>query len=94
MNTFDCKAGFSLMTARPAAPTCPRPIPAPNAAKPNARPAPRIFNESELAAAPSSAANATLVDPEIVITVAAKSNNTIVFMYEEAPPSPYLNHDE
>ena len=36
MNTLDCNAGFSLITARPAAPTCPRPIPAPSAATPNA----------------------------------------------------------
>jgi len=39
MKTFDCNAGFSLITARPAEPTKPSPTPAPAAARPNARPA-------------------------------------------------------
>src|SRR5918998_283160 len=46
INTLDCIFGLSLMAARPAAPTKPRPIPAPNAARPNAIPAPMSFDEA------------------------------------------------
>ena len=43
MNTFDWSAGFSLMTARPAEPTYAKPMPAPSAAKPKAKPALRNY---------------------------------------------------
>src|SRR5918995_1472579 len=46
INTLDCIFGLSLMAASPAAPTKPRPIPAPNAARPNAIPAPMSFDEA------------------------------------------------
>jgi hypothetical protein len=93
MNTFDCNAGFSLITARPADPTYPSPMPAPNAARPNARPAPKILSEPESAdaAAPSSAANAMPVIAENDMT-AVKSNNVKDFIFDFAPEFPYLNH--
>lgn len=46
INTLDCIFGLSLIAASPAAPTKPRPIPAPNAARPNAIPAPISFDEA------------------------------------------------
>ena len=65
MNTFDCNAGFSLITARPAAPTWPKPIPAPPAAIPNARPAPKSFIPADSDAVPSWAyAKSTIPKPD------------------------------
>lgn len=40
MKTLDCIFGLSLIAAKPAAPTNPKPIPEPAAARPNAIPAP------------------------------------------------------
>ena len=40
MKTLDCIFGLSLIAAKPAAPTNPKPIPDPAAARPNAIPAP------------------------------------------------------
>jgi hypothetical protein len=60
INTLDCIFGLSLIAASPAAPTKPRPIPAPNAARPNAIPAPISF-EAESEPAVSSCANAGVV---------------------------------
>ena len=40
MKTLDCIFGLSLIAANPAAPTNPKPIPEPAAARPNAIPAP------------------------------------------------------
>lgn len=44
MKTLDCIFGLSLIAANPAAPTNPKPIPEPAAARPNAIPAPINFD--------------------------------------------------
>ena len=53
MKTLDCILGFSLIAARPAAPTKPRPKPAPSAARPKAMPAAINLNELDSVAAGS-----------------------------------------
>lgn len=62
IKTLDCIFGFSLIAARPAAPTKPRPIPAPSPASPKANPAARNLKELSLAAASSCAYAAGFVN--------------------------------
>lgn len=47
MKTLDCIFGLSLIAAKPAAPTNPKPIPDPAAASPKAIPAPISLDEPE-----------------------------------------------
>ena len=71
MKTLDCIFGLSLIAAKPAAPTNPKPIPEPAAARPNAIPAPISFDPESDVPPVSACPNAQLLYKNSMLEVIA-----------------------